>query len=61
MVTTLDDDNVLSRIKQVAVVDPRKSPTRSRASTDKSLPSPRKPKSRKPLTYSIPMVRVSLT
>ena len=60
MVTTIIDDNVLSRIKQL-VVDPRKSPTRSKASTDKSLPNPRRLRSRKHSTFSTPMVRVSST
>ena len=60
MVTTIIDDNVRSRIKQL-VVDPRKSPTRSKANTDKSLPSPRRLRSRKHSTFSIPTVRVSLT
>ena len=61
MVTTINDPNLLSRIKQQGVVDPRKSPTRSRVSTDKSSQSPKRPKSKKHSTYSTPTVQVSST
>ena len=59
MVTTFLDDS-LYRIKP-QVVDPRKSPTRSRASIDRSLPSPRRQKSRKLSTFSTPTAQVSST